>query len=172
MNKYTLCILSVLQVFVITDSLMTNPPTNSWPPSSRQNVVNRATLCATSSSSSSQAGASGGQQSASGWGSRGGGGVSGIPSKTARESAVNVEWEPMTQLERRIEDGVHYEHIPNNQRHGQGAKQARISGYHAKAATVPGDENDDNLPRVLAVFCGYRYTQDDYSRLQSAEVVE
>lgn len=31
-------------------------------------------------------------------------------SPTARESAVIVEWEPVSELERRIEDGVHYEH--------------------------------------------------------------
>ena len=33
--------------------------------------------------------------------------------KTAMESAILVEWEPISELERRIEDGVHYEHFPD-----------------------------------------------------------
>ena len=39
----------------------------------------------------------------------------GVPSKTARESAYACEWEPMTELERRIEDGINYEHSLYNE---------------------------------------------------------
>jgi hypothetical protein len=90
--------------------------------------------------SSSQGGGNGGT---SGWGQRGP-----SSSKTARESAVNVEWEPMTELERRIEDGVNYDHFDyTNARDGR----AECDG-----------------PTVQGVFCGYRYTDDEYDRLKSA----
>jgi hypothetical protein len=162
--------LSILHALTMTESLLTSVPRNSWLLSSRQNHIKASTLFAISSSSSSaQSVGWGGPQSV--WGSRPQGGVTGteIPSKTARESAVNVEWEPMTELERRIEDGVHYEHIPNLHHHL--SKQERIPGHRTKA-TIPRDNNDGDLPQVRAVFCGYRYTQDDYNRLQSADVVD
>ncbi|KAL3939726.1 MAG: hypothetical protein SGBAC_005591 [Bacillariaceae sp.] len=79
----------------------------------------------------------------------------GVPSKTARESACNVEWEPMTELERRIEDGIHYEHIPNQ--HSQ---------HHGKAYSRTASK--DGMPYSQGVFCGYRYTDEEYGRLKSA----
>ncbi|CAJ1954530.1 unnamed protein product [Cylindrotheca closterium] len=80
----------------------------------------------------------------------------GVPSKTARESAFAVEWEPMTELERRIEDGINYEHLPNqrSQHHGN---------TYSRTATK------DDIPYSQGVFCGYRYTDEEYCRLKSAE---
>ncbi len=92
------------------------------------------------------------------WGSRGS--SAGFPSKTACESAVNVEWEPMSELDRRIEDGIHYEHIP-----GRYESQRQ---YH-KAKRIADTEEDDPEP-VRAVFCAYRYSEEDYNRLKSADV--
>eukprot|EP00980_Cylindrotheca_fusiformis_P021944 scaffold8798_cov117-Cylindrotheca_fusiformis.AAC.3 len=90
---------------------------------------------------------------AGGWGySRG------VPSKTARESACNVEWEPMSELERRIEDGVNYEHIPLPL-HKRKKERSKNSG------TAP----HDGIPTTQGVFCGYRYTSDEYDRLKSAD---
>lgn len=85
------------------------------------------------------------------WGSRGG------PSQTARESAFNVEWEPMTELDRRIEDGIHYEHMPspvNNRQ--QNSKR-------------PSSLQQDGIPSARGVFVGYRFTEDEYNRLKSAD---
>ena len=81
----------------------------------------------------------------------------GVPSKTARESAFNVEWEPMTELERRIEDGVNYEHLPNEPH-----RRAPASGKSRKS------KPDDDIPLAKGVFCGYRYTTEEYDRLRSA----
>jgi len=95
-----------------------------------------------------------------------------VPSKTACDSAVNVEWEPMSELERRIEDGVNYEHFPaafhqnQNQPHH---RRERMPGCHSKAKRISETE-DDNIPGVRAVFCGYRYTPEDYNRLKAADV--
>jgi hypothetical protein len=71
-------------------------------------------------------------------------------SQTARESAVRVEWEPVSELERRIEDGIHYQHWPEKRRQ-----------YHQKA--------DPDAPIRQGVFCGYITTQEDYKRLKSAD---
>jgi hypothetical protein len=90
---------------------------------------------------------------AGGWGhSRG------VPSKTARESACNVEWEPMSELERRVEDGVNYEHLPS---HYYKRKNNRSS--HPRTASK------DGIPFTQGVFCGYRYFDNEYNRLKSAD---
>lgn len=90
---------------------------------------------------------------AGGWGhSRG------VPSKTARESACNVEWEPMSELERRIEDGVSYEHIPQPL-----YKRKKDRSRQTRTASM------DNIPSTQGVFCGYRYTEIEYDRLKSAD---
>jgi hypothetical protein len=80
-------------------------------------------------------------------------GGSGKRDKTAIESAVNVEWEPMSELDRRIEDGVHYEHdyCKSSQ------KQQR------KFATK------EEMPVARGIFCGYRCTPEEYGRLKSAD---
>jgi len=98
------------------------------------------------------------------WGSRGSG--SGVPSKTACDSAMNVEWEPMSELDRRIEDGVHYEHIPNfyNQLNEE---QHRMPGCHSKAKRM---DDFDDAPGVRAIFCAYRYSDEEYNCLKSADL--
>ncbi len=80
-----------------------------------------------------------------------------MPSKTARESAFNVEWEPMTELERRIEDGVFYEHIPSQLKR------------HRRFPETPISEQDDKIPSTRGVFVGYRYTEEEYNRLKPAD---
>jgi hypothetical protein len=79
-------------------------------------------------------------------------GGSGKRDRTAIESAVNVEWEPMSELDRRIEDGVHYEH-----EHCNPKKQPR------KFVTK------EEIPVTRGVFCGYRITPEEYNRLKSAD---
>mmetsp|Transcript_19663 Transcript_19663/g.48341 ORF Transcript_19663/g.48341 Transcript_19663/m.48341 type:complete len:138 (+) Transcript_19663:141-554(+) len=80
----------------------------------------------------------------------------GVPSKTARESACNVEWEPMSELERRIEDGIHYEHIPNHYSQNHGNPYSRTA-------------SKDGVPYSQGVFVGYRMTEEEYGRLKSAD---
>ena len=147
-----------LEILAVTESLVVAPPRT---PFSGRNI-----LSATASSSPS-----GGPnaQSSSAWGVRSSG--AGISSKTACESAVNVEWEPMSELERRIEDGVYYEHLTDHyQVQKQQQKRDRMPGCHPKAKRIVETEEDDDSPGVRAVFCGYRYTPDDYNRLKSADV--
>ena len=91
----------------------------------------------------------------------------GVPSRTACESAVNVEWEPMTELDRRIEDGVNYEHLPSTANERQTSRKNRHSGS-ANAKNY--DNEDDDIPSSRGVFVGYRVTDDEYNRLKSAHV--
>jgi len=107
----------------------------------------------------------GGSSQYSTWGSRSNGST--VPSKTACESAVNVEWEPMTELERRVEDGIYYEHIPNHYREAQ-----QMPGCHPKAKRlIDTEEEEEDSPGVRAVFCAYRYSEEDYNRLKSADML-
>ena len=80
------------------------------------------------------------------------------PSRTARESAVTVEWEPRSELERRIEHGVNYEHFDHQTR------QVQNGGSDTASSKNPGP------PPVRGVFCGYRCTAEDYGRLKSANL--
>jgi hypothetical protein len=78
--------------------------------------------------------------------------ANGRSSSTARESAAHVEWEPLTELQRRIEDGVNYEHWPDDE-------------------AFRGDcfADEDEPERVEGVFFGYRVTKEEYDRLKSAD---
>ena len=74
-------------------------------------------------------------------------------SSTARDSAVSVEWEPLSELQRRIDEGVHYEHWveetdkPRRRRSTQAPANGSVRG----------------------VFCGYRVTSEERTRLKSAD---
>jgi hypothetical protein len=81
----------------------------------------------------------------------------GVSSKTARETATLVEWEPMTELERRIEDGVHYEHMPSR-------PNANGKSRKNKSKAVCTDS-----PSVRGIFVGYRATSEEYDRLKCAD---
>jgi len=72
---------------------------------------------------------------------------------TARESAVIVEWEPISELQRRIDEGVFYEHIPELSRESKLDNEA--------------NEQDAERP-MRAVFCGFRMTSEEKERLGSA----
>jgi hypothetical protein len=61
----------------------------------------------------------------------------------------------MTELERRIEDGVNYNHIPNS-------KKKQKKNRHAYQRVAP------DVPSARGVFCGYRVTDEEYYRLKSA----
>ena len=63
----------------------------------------------------------------------------------------------MSEMERRIEDGVNYEHPPSTGSRGQ---------QKSKHAVSP---QDDGIPSARGVFVGYRYTKDEYDRLKSAD---
>jgi hypothetical protein len=83
--------------------------------------------------------------------------------KTAIESAVNVEWEPMTELDRRIEDGIHYEH----DEHEQLSKFFKFPPKQSRRKSAMGGGED--IPVSRGVFYGYRYTPEEYNRLKSAD---
>jgi hypothetical protein len=118
---------------------------------------------------SSPGGSTHNMHSSSAWGSRRS--STGVPSRTACESAVNVEWEPMSELDRRIEDGVHYEHMPHHHdSQNQHQKESRLPGCHSKAKRIVDSGDDDDSNRVRAVFCAYRYSAEDYNRLKSADI--
>lgn len=63
----------------------------------------------------------------------------------------------MTELERRIEDGIHYIHIPNHY-----SSQHKVNNAYSRTSK-------DGVPYSQGVFCGYRYTNEEYGRLKSAD---
>ena len=79
--------------------------------------------------------------------------------KSAMESAVLVEWEPVSELERRIEDGILYEHWPVS------TTKTRVSSQ--KAAGL--GEDSIYMNKITGVFCGLRVTNEEYMRLKSAD---
>jgi len=78
-----------------------------------------------------------------------------IPSNTARESAVIVEVEPVSELERRIEEGMNYEHFSDNE-----VPKEKDDRYHEKEESARG------------VFVGYSVTSEERRRLKSANVID
>jgi len=79
----------------------------------------------------------------------------------ARESAVLVEWERMSELERRLEDGVNYEHFSSSSDSNLAAGRKRASTQRKNSASAGGTGR--------GVFCGYRSTQEEHDRLKSAD---
>jgi hypothetical protein len=79
----------------------------------------------------------------------------------------------MTELERRIEDGVHYEHLLGVEQSANGRRQQSSASSSSSAKTsgskfVGDNTMNDTGVAARAVFCGYRFTEDDYNRLKSA----
>lgn len=83
----------------------------------------------------------------------------GRSSSTARDSAIHVEWEPLTELQKRIEDGVYYEHWPDDEEEFR-----RVPDSSSDA-----DDSEEEPESVRGVFFGYRVTKEDYTRLKSAD---
>ena len=106
--------------------------------------------------------------------------------KTAMEGAILVEWEPISELERRIEDGIHYEHFPDfehmrqqaridRRRSGGGGGGGRVDENQVDSTTDHGnvdgnmDGDDANLKLAQGVFVGFRVTEEEVDRLRSAD---
>ena len=104
------------------------------------------------------------------------------------EGAILVEWEPISELERRIEDGIHYEHFPDFEHMRQQARTARtarrrsggggsgrVDANQVDSTTdhvnVNGnvDGDDANLESAQGVFVGFRVTEEEVDRLRSAD---
>ena len=113
----------------------------------------------------------------------------GILSRTARESAVIVDWEPVSELQRRIEDGIYYEHFDPLFVNGSEEKakirkelkeKCRSNQNYAKDwnndwwSCCFGRNNDWNVngndihDHVESVFCGFTVTKEEKERLKSA----
>jgi hypothetical protein len=78
----------------------------------------------------------------------------GILSSTARESAVIVEWEPVSELQRRIDEGIYYEH------------DSDLAFKNIYQRSQEGEKQDG--PSNKGVFCGYKITPEETTRLRSA----
>lgn len=95
---------------------------------------------------------------------------------SAMESAVIVEWEPVTELERRIDDGIFYhqlqeEHDLDEEYLWTDDEYQYDDKYQYSRARGPSN-HDVNIPRVIGVFCGYTSTKEEKSRLKSAHPQE
>lgn len=83
-------------------------------------------------------------------------------SSTARDSALSVEWEPVPELQRRIEDGIHYEHWRNDWG-SDGARHPEV------VEDIDGGAEEEEAELVKGVFFGYRVTPEERARLRSAD---
>lgn len=68
---------------------------------------------------------------------------------TCREGAVIPEFEQVSELQRRIDEGIHYEH-------------------EERYYDVQEENVFEDVTSVKGVFCGYRVTPEEKSRLKSA----
>lgn len=75
---------------------------------------------------------------------------------TDRQSSSLRDLDRISELDQRIEDGIHYEH-----------GQDDTYSYNRHCKTI---ETDDSIPTARGIFCGYRCTHEDYRRLKSANV--
>ena len=71
----------------------------------------------------------------------------GFPSMSARESAVNVEWEPLVEVQYHSNDEKRYD---------------RFDSRSCQSSTTSFDPQ-----AVQGVFCGFRWTPEEYNRLKS-----
>jgi hypothetical protein len=90
---------------------------------------------------------------------------------TARESAVIVEWEPVSELQRRIDEGVNYEHWVDDYdvqttSNGRPGRRSRRQGSQTVNAA---GQQSAGPPTVKGVFCGYKSTNEERGRLRSAD---
>ena len=86
-------------------------------------------------------------------------------SRTARESAVLVDWERRSELERRVEDGIHYEHFPEMSDSYFGTQVRR-----KHKSSGPSNARVTDSGALRGVFCGMKGTKEEYERLRSASV--
>jgi len=77
-----------------------------------------------------------------------------------RESAVLVDWDPVPEIQRRIEQGIEYEHWPEYGRFGYGSTKSN------KKWT--GTASIDESHCVRAVIASLRVTTEERNRLKSA----
>lgn len=76
---------------------------------------------------------------------------------TDRQSSSLGDLDRKSELERRVEDGTRYEH-------------EELDDLFSQYGNFKTIEVDDGIPTVHGIFCGYRYTHDDYQRLKSANL--
>ena len=88
-------------------------------------------------------------------------------SRTFRESAVIAEWEPVSNLERRIEEGMNYHHDPFSY---ESIRQSRKNGRKINVGKQIMEEDDTT--RVHGVFVGYRVTKEERERMKSAHPMD
>ena len=84
--------------------------------------------------------------------------------KTARESAVIVEWEPVSELERRIDEGIHYQHYNIEDDFETSTPQSK-GFYNSGSGT---NRANIEIESVRGVFCGIASTREEINRLKSA----
>ncbi len=86
---------------------------------------------------------------------------------TARESAVLVDWEPVSELDRRIDDGMLFEHdktTTSSSKSHQRSHRDRNNHQHSSS----NHQDSAATPTFRGIFCGYRMTSYEYQRLKSA----
>mmetsp|Transcript_23793 Transcript_23793/g.70309 ORF Transcript_23793/g.70309 Transcript_23793/m.70309 type:complete len:184 (-) Transcript_23793:141-692(-) len=96
----------------------------------------------------------------------GGAGAGPSPSTVMDSSAVlDPEWETVSELQRRIEEGSQYEHWPEFG--SDAARRRRTEAADAKSRREASTRNAD--PSTRGVFCGFVGTEEERRRMRSAD---
>jgi len=83
-----------------------------------------------------------------------------------------LDWERRTELERRVDDGSHYDHFMDFYCRDKTKNAAtKDGGPHDKKPNRE-DDDDPSTPTLPGIFCGYRFTEDERERLRSAHAVD
>ena len=83
------------------------------------------------------------------------------------ESAILVDWDPVSELERRIDHGKEYEHWPEKSFYGSSSYvngNSNVNSFHRRKSM----DEDHGMPCVRGVFCGFRSSVDERARLKNA----
>ena len=82
-----------------------------------------------------------------------------------RESAIFVDWDPVPEVQRRVDLGIEYEHWPERQ------KMDYQKGYQKKRV-IANVISDDNVEIVPSAIASLRVTKEERERLKSAHPEE
>ena len=84
-----------------------------------------------------------------------------------------LDWEQRTELERRVDDGSHYDHFRDFCcRDATKNAATKDGGAHDKKPNREEEDDDPSTPTLPGIFCGYRFTEDERERLRSAHAVD
>jgi hypothetical protein len=81
---------------------------------------------------------------------------------------VLVDWEPVSELDRRMDDGMLFEHYTTTSSSSSKSHQRSHSDRNNNQHSSSNHQDSAATPTFRGIFCGYRMTSYEYQRLKSA----